>query len=69
MALQCPVMDTSRAREELGWEPRHDALAAIAEVMEGIGEGSGMHTPPLDPETSGPARSRELKSGVGARNP
>jgi UDP-glucose 4-epimerase len=69
MALQCPVMDVSRAREELGWEPQHDALAAITEVMEGIGEGSGMHTPPLDPETSGPARSGELRSGVGARNP
>ena len=69
MALGCPIMDTSRAREELGWRPAHDALEAITEVLEGISEGSGMQTPPLDPETGGPARSHEIATGVGARNP
>jgi hypothetical protein len=34
-----------------------------------MAEGSGIRTPPLDPETSGPARSREFKTGVGGRNP
>jgi nucleoside-diphosphate-sugar epimerase len=69
MALEGPVMDTRRAREELGWRPRHDALEAITEVLEGIAESEGFATPPLDPATSGPARSREIASGVGARNP
>jgi UDP-glucose 4-epimerase len=69
MALQCPLMDTTRAREELGWAPRHDALAALAEVMEGIAERTGMPTPPLDPETSGRARSHEIATGIGAKNP
>jgi UDP-glucose 4-epimerase len=69
MALECPIMDTTRAREELGWEPRRDALEAITEVLEGISAGTGMKTPPLDPETSGPARSREVGTGVGGRNP
>ncbi len=69
MALECPVMDTSRARSELGWTPQHDALEAITEVMEGIADTDGFATPPLDPATSGPARSREVRTGVGGRNP
>jgi UDP-glucose 4-epimerase len=69
MALQCPIMDTARARQELGWAPEHDALTALAEVMEGMSEVDGLPTPPLAPETSGRARSREFASGVGARNP
>ena len=69
MALKCPVMDTTRAREELGWSPRHGALEALTEVLEGIAESDGFPTPPLDPATSGAARSNELATGVGARNP
>lgn len=69
MALQCPLMDTGRAREELGWVPEHDALEAIREVLEGMSEGRGMQTPPLDPDTGGTARSREIATGVGGRNP
>ena len=69
MALGCPIMDTTRARLELGWTPRHDALEAITEVLEGIADADGFPTPPLDTATSGPARSREIATGVGARNP
>jgi UDP-glucose 4-epimerase len=69
MALQCPIMDTQRARSELGWAPRHDALEAITEVLEGIADAEGFPTPPLDPDTSGPARTGEIRAGVGARNP
>ena len=69
MALGCPVMDTVRARSELGWNPRHDALEAITEVLEGIAETEGFGTPPLDPGAGGPARSGEIASGIGARNP
>jgi UDP-glucose 4-epimerase len=69
MALRCPVMDTRRAREELGWTPRHDALEAITEVLEGIAEADGFPTPPLDTATGGPARAREIATGVGGTNP
>jgi UDP-glucose 4-epimerase len=32
-ALRVPVvMDTARAREELGWEPRHDTKAVLADM-------------------------------------
>src|SRR5215213_6991843 len=69
MALQCPVMDTSRARSELGWTPKHDALEAITEVLDGIADTEGFATPPLDPATSGLGRAREVRTGVGGSNP
>ena len=47
LALGVPVMDTSRAREELGWTPRVSALDALAELLQGIpGRASG-DTPAL----------------------
>jgi UDP-glucose 4-epimerase len=49
MALGVPLMATRRAREELGWTPRHTAAEAVAEAAEGIAEGAGMGTEPLAP--------------------
>ncbi|HMI81351.1 MAG TPA: hypothetical protein VK480_06140, partial [Solirubrobacterales bacterium] len=35
-ALETPVlMGTAKARRELGWEPRHDALETLEETVEG----------------------------------
>ena len=42
-----PVMSTARAREELEWEPRHTATAAVEEFLRGVRKGSGEPTPPL----------------------
>ncbi|HEX6586026.1 MAG TPA: NAD-dependent epimerase/dehydratase family protein [Solirubrobacterales bacterium] len=67
MALQVPLMSSERARRELGWEPRRTAEEALLELLEGLREGRGLSTPPLDPNTGGPFRSREIASGVGAR--
>jgi UDP-glucose 4-epimerase len=67
MALAVPLMDTRRARDELGWIPRHDAGDTLLELLEGLREGAGAPTPPLDPRTSGRLRARELRTGVGAR--
>ncbi|MDQ0851553.1 UDP-glucose 4-epimerase [Arthrobacter sp. B3I9] len=48
MAAGAPIMDTTRAREELGWSPRHTSLEAIAEVLAGMGRGAGVAgSPPL----------------------
>ena len=69
LALNVPIMDTSRAREELGWKPRHSSREALMDLMNGLRDGSGADTPPLAPETSGPGRVREFMSGVGSRNP
>jgi UDP-glucose 4-epimerase len=67
MGLAVPVMDTARARRELGWEPRRGADDALRELLAGIREGDGIDTPPLAPGTSGPLRVRELLTGVGRR--
>jgi UDP-glucose 4-epimerase len=67
MALSVPLMDTSRARTELGWAPRHGARETLDELLRGLRNGSDYPTPPLARDTSGPLRIRELLTGVGAR--
>jgi nucleoside-diphosphate-sugar epimerase len=68
MGLGVPVMDTSRAREELGWKPRHTAAEALLDLIKGMRESAGAPTPPLDPSAGGPARVREILTGVGSRS-
>ncbi|WP_326823175.1 NAD-dependent epimerase/dehydratase family protein [Streptosporangium sp. NBC_01756] len=67
MVLTMPVMDVTRARTELGWQPRHTAVDALTELLEGLRTSAGMDTPPLSTETGGPARVGELASGIGQR--
>jgi nucleoside-diphosphate-sugar epimerase len=67
MALAVPVMDTTRARTELGWEPRHRSTDALLELLEGLRYRRGLDTPPLASDAGGFARARELATGVGAR--
>jgi nucleoside-diphosphate-sugar epimerase len=67
MAFSAPVMDTTRARTELGWQPERSSTDALMDLLEGIGEGAGLDTPPLEPGGSGPLRVREFASGVGGR--
>jgi UDP-glucose 4-epimerase len=65
MGLGVPLMDTTRARTELGWTPRHTAADALLELIDGMREGAGADTPPLSPQTTAPARVREVFTGVG----
>jgi nucleoside-diphosphate-sugar epimerase len=65
LGLSVPLMDVRRARTELGWEPRFGADEALRELLQGMSEGSGADTPPLDPATTGPLRVRELVTRVG----
>jgi UDP-glucose 4-epimerase len=67
MGLAVPLMDMSRAREELGWQPRHSASDALLDLLEGMREGAGLDTPPLEAGGAGPLRAREFLSGVGGR--
>jgi UDP-glucose 4-epimerase len=67
LALGVPLMDTTRARRELGWKPSRSAVEAFEELFDGLREGAGAPTPPLDPHTGGPARVRELLTGIGGR--
>jgi len=47
MALGVPILDTARARRELGWAPQRSAAEALLDVVEGYGEGAKAPTPPL----------------------
>jgi nucleoside-diphosphate-sugar epimerase len=69
MAMSVPVMDTSRARRELGWAPERSADEALLDLLEGLRTGAGLDTPPLSPKTGGPLRMREILTGVGGREP
>jgi len=65
LVLSLPVMDTTRAREELGWQPTVDARDALREVIDAMGRGEGGPTPPLAADAGGPGRLREVATGVG----
>jgi UDP-glucose 4-epimerase len=67
MALAVPIMDTTRARTTLGWNPAVSSSDALLELMDGIRRRDGFPTPPLDPKSSGPLRFREFATGVGGR--
>jgi UDP-glucose 4-epimerase len=47
LALGAPVLDSSRARTELGWSPAHTPEATLREVVEGVRRAAGGLTPPL----------------------
>jgi len=67
LALAVPLLDTSRARRELGWTPTRTATAAMTELIDAMRAGADDQTPPLARGTTGPARIREFMTGVGGR--
>jgi hypothetical protein len=69
MALGVPLMNTSRIRTELGWDPRKTSGEALLELLRGMRDGDGADTPPLARDGSGPLRIREFLAGIGGRNP
>jgi nucleoside-diphosphate-sugar epimerase len=67
LALSVPLLDSTRAQRELGWTPSRSAGEALLELLGGMHDRAGAPTPPLDPGTGGPARAKELATGVGSR--
>ncbi len=47
MAAGAPLMDTSRARELLGWQPKRSSLRAFKDVLDGLSEQAGLPASPL----------------------
>jgi UDP-glucose 4-epimerase len=47
LALSAPVLSTRRAREELGWTPRHDAGEVIRELLAGLARGEDAVASPV----------------------
>ncbi len=67
MALGVPIMSTARARDELGWTPRHSSGDALLELLAGLRDSAGADTPRLAPRAGGRFRTGEMRGGVGAR--
>src|SRR3954462_8196742 len=67
LALGVPMMDTTRARGELGWEPTVSSLDALEDLLNGMRNAEGGPTPPLEPTAGGPMRAREIATGVGQK--
>jgi nucleoside-diphosphate-sugar epimerase len=47
MAVSVPVLDTTRARQELGWSPRITASEALLDLLAGLAAGAEGPTPAL----------------------
>ena len=66
LALRSPLLDSSRAREELGWAPSRSGHDALAIVVAGIARGTGGPTPTLQPDRQGRDVTAELATRQGA---
>jgi nucleoside-diphosphate-sugar epimerase len=64
MGMRLPLMDTTRARSELGWQPEVDALDAVGELLDALPRGAGGTSPVMAPRASGPARLLEVARGL-----
>ncbi len=51
LAMNAPVLDSGRARTELGWTPEHTAADAVRELLAGMADGAGRDgSPALRPD-------------------
>ena len=64
LALGVPLLDCTRAREELGWTPTRDALQTVRELLLGVADRAGGRTPPLRTGD----RGSEIRAGVGGKS-
>lgn len=60
-----PLLDSRRARAELGWMPTRRADQALLELLDGLHDGAGYDTPPLSARRgmarTAPADPRSLR--------
>jgi UDP-glucose 4-epimerase len=61
LAFGSPMLDCTRARTELGWQPLHDARDTFLALLEGLWDGEGLATPPLKPRRRGQLRAPLLQ--------
>jgi len=66
MGFALPMLDTARARTELGWAPGKDGPEVFAEVVEGMKEAASGRTPVLRPRTVLGALGDAIRRGPAA---
>jgi UDP-glucose 4-epimerase len=64
LVLSIPLLDTTRIRTELGWEPTVSAVDAMRDVLQGMVDHAGGETPTLAPD-SVEGRVEEVATRVG----
>ena len=57
---ETPLLDTTRARTELGWTPQYDAAQALLETVDAMSAGRGGGSPVLRPRSQGGHRLLEV---------
>lgn len=67
MALQAPWVDSSRARDLLGWTPRQAAHDVLSEVVHGMAQGAGGGSSALRPRSVRDGLHRALVWGSVSR--
>jgi nucleoside-diphosphate-sugar epimerase len=66
LVLGLPLLDTTRIRDELGWEPTVSSVDAMREALDGIVDHAGGKTPPLAGDSAA-GRINEVATGIGER--
>jgi nucleoside-diphosphate-sugar epimerase len=68
LSFDTPLMDTTRARTELGWDPRVSATDALDELVRGMRDGANTLSPVLRSRRVVDRLSRLVRSGgIGSR--
>ncbi|MCG7597947.1 NAD-dependent epimerase/dehydratase family protein [Mycobacterium sp. PSTR-4-N] len=63
VATRSPVMDTTKARQELQWQPRHSSTDAARELIDGLADGATGTSPALGAiDDDAPSREAALSS-------
>lgn len=65
LLTQVPLLSSSLARAELGWEPRVGSQDALVELVDGLSRGRGASTPPLRPRRALGARKPPSSGSLG----
>jgi UDP-glucose 4-epimerase len=63
LAFTVPLLDTTRARTELGWEPSRDARSVLAETVEGMAAAEAGASPALRRRTVAEELRRTVRQG------
>jgi len=69
MAFALPLLDSTRARTELGWSPTKDSAAVIREVVEGMRDAAAGPTEALRPRTVAGTVKDAIRRGPVAQRP
>ena len=67
LAYAVPLMDTARARSELGWSATTDAVQVLAETVQGMQDGSAGGSPVRRPRTVAGNGAKFLRDGPVSR--